>query len=66
MAYGTRGRSGLGPDFGRQDRAGKCFVIFAPLGEKVVEMIHFQGEKGEAVKRARVYSPAGNFRVVER
>ena len=66
MAYSKSRRSGLGPDFGRQDRAGKYFVIFAPLGERVVEMIFFQGEKGEAIKRARVYAPAGDFKIMER
>jgi len=29
-------------------------------------MIFFQGEKGEVVKRARVYAPAGNYKIVRR
>ena len=66
MAYGKRRRNSLGPDFGRQDRAGKRFVIFAPLGEKVVEMIFFQGVWEEAVKRAGGYAPGENYKIVRR
>ena len=41
-------------------------MIFAPLGEQIIEMICFQGEKGEAIKRARVYAPAGNYKIMEK
>ena len=36
-----------------------------PFLEKVVEMIFFQSEKGEAIKRAGVYAPAGNYKIVK-
>ena len=56
----------MGPDFGKQDCTGQRYVIFAPLNEKVVEMILFQGDIQEAHKRARVYAQAGNYKIIER
>ena len=35
-------------------------MIFAHLGERIIERICFHGKKGGAVKCARVYAPAGN------
>jgi len=41
-------------------------VIFAPTGSKIIEMIFFQGDYSEAVKRAKVYAPAGDYKILER
>ncbi len=56
----------MGADFGRQDCTGEQFVIFAPLGEKAIEMIFFRGNIHEAYKRVRVYAPKGNYKIIKR
>jgi hypothetical protein len=41
-------------------------VILAPLREKIVEMIYFRGIEYEARKRARLYAPNGDYKIIRR
>ncbi len=56
----------MGSNFGRQDSIGEQFVILAPLREKIVEMIFFRGIENEARKRARLYAPNGDYKIIRR
>ena len=54
----------MGTDFGKQDLTGEQFVILAPIGKnEITEIIFFRGKESEAIKRAEVYAPNGNYKI---